>query len=78
MKRIEDPMLKLILAKTQVSNVIELIKDNEFEQHLSTKLWSVYYELERQQKNLKHQQKMGVTLAKLVDQWLWSRLGILY
>lgn len=57
MKRIEDPMLKLILAKTQVSNVIELIKDNEFEQHLSTKLWSVYYELERQQRNLHHQQK---------------------
>ena len=57
MKRIEDPMLKLILAKTQVSNVIELIKDNEFEQHLSTKLWSVYYELERQQRNLQHQQK---------------------
>ena len=59
MKRIEDPMLKLILAKTQVSNDIELIKDNEFEQHLSTKLWSVYYELERQQKNLHHQQKNG-------------------
>ena len=59
MKRIEDPMLKLILAKTQVSNVIELIKDNEFEQHLSTKLWSVYYELERQQRNLHHQQKTG-------------------
>ena len=57
MKRIEDPMLKLILAKTQVSNVIELIKDNEFEQHLSTKRWSVYYELERQQRNLQHQQK---------------------
>ena len=45
-------MLKLTLAKSQVSNVIELIKDNEFEQHMSTKLWSVYYELERQQKNL--------------------------
>ena len=59
MKRIEDPMLKLILAKTQVSNVIKLIKDNEFEQHLSTKLWSVYYELERQQRNLQHQQKNG-------------------
>ena len=59
MKRIEDPMLKLILAKTQVSNVIELIKDNEFEQHMSTKLWSVYYELERQQRNLQHQQKNG-------------------
>ena len=52
-------MLKLILAKTQVSNVIELIKDNEFEQHLSTKLWSVYYELERQERNLQHQQKNG-------------------
>lgn len=57
MKRIEDPMLKLILAKTQVSNVIELIKDNEFEQYMSTKLWSVYYELERQESNLQHQQK---------------------
>ena len=57
MRRISDPMLKLTLAKTQVSNVIELIKDNEFEQHLSTKLWSVYYELERQQKNLAHANK---------------------
>jgi len=57
MKRIEDPMLKLTLAKSQVSNVIELIKDNEFEQYMSTKLWSVYYELERQQRNLQHQQK---------------------
>jgi NOL1/NOP2/fmu family ribosome biogenesis protein len=57
MKRIEDPMLKLILAKTQVSNAIELIKDNEFEQYMSTKLWSVYYELERQESNLQHQQK---------------------
>jgi NOL1/NOP2/fmu family ribosome biogenesis protein len=56
-KRIEDPMLKLTLAKSQVSNVIELIKDNEFEQYMSTKLWSVYYELERQQRNLQHQQK---------------------
>ena len=57
MKRLSDPMLKLTLAKSQVSNVIELIKDNEFEQHLSTKLWSVYYELERQQKNLAHANK---------------------
>jgi predicted nucleic acid-binding protein len=57
MKRIEDPLLKLTLAKGQVSNVIELIKDNEFEQYMSTKLWSVYYELERQQSNLQHQQK---------------------
>ena len=38
-------------------NVIELIKDNEFEQHMSPKLWSVYYELERQQKNLAHANK---------------------
>ncbi len=57
MKRLSDPMLKLTLAKSQVSNVIELIKDNEFEQHMSTKLWSVYYELERQQKNLAHANK---------------------
>jgi hypothetical protein len=57
MKRIEDPLLKLTLAKGQVSNVIELIKDNEFEQYMSTKLWSVYYELERQESNLQHQQK---------------------
>jgi hypothetical protein len=57
MRRISDPNLKLTLARFQVSNVIELIKDNEFEQHLSTKLWSVYYELERQQKNLAHANK---------------------
>jgi len=57
MKRLSDPMLKLTLAKSQVSNVIELVKDNEFEQYMSIKLWSVYYELERQQKNLAHANK---------------------
>jgi len=57
MRRISDPMLKLTLAKTQVSNVLELIKDNEFEHYMSRKLWSVYYELERQQKNLAHANK---------------------
>ena len=40
---------------------------------MSTKLWSVYYELERQQRT-QHQQKMGVTLPN----WLISGCGVVW
>ena len=38
----------LILAQMQVNNVIELLKGNEYEQHMVNKLISVHYELDRQ------------------------------
>ena len=43
---------KLILAKYQVEGALNLIKGNEFESYMNLKLTSVYYELERQLKNL--------------------------
>ena len=39
---------KLILAKQQLSNLLNLLKDNPYEQYMNLKLISVYYELERQ------------------------------
>jgi len=43
---------KLIIALNQVENLITLLKGNEWEQYLLTKLISVKYELERQLTNL--------------------------
>ena len=40
--------VKLLLAQQQVSNLLNLIKDNPYEQYLNLKLTSVYYELQRQ------------------------------
>jgi len=39
---------KLVIAQQQVSNLLNLLQDNPYEQYLSLKLTSVYYELERQ------------------------------
>lgn len=39
---------KLVIAKQQVSNLLDLLQDNPYEQYLSLKLTSVYYEFERQ------------------------------
>ena len=47
-----DDITKLILAKHQVENIIELTKDNEYKQFIFMHLNSVYYELERQLTNL--------------------------
>ena len=47
-----DDITKLILAKYQVENIIELIKDNEYKQYMFMHLNPVYYELERQLTNL--------------------------
>ena len=38
----------LILAQMQVNNVIELLKGNEYEQFMVSKLISIHYELDRQ------------------------------
>ena len=46
-----DDITKLILAKYQVENIIELIKGNEYEQHMFMHLNPVFYELERQLTN---------------------------
>ena len=34
--------------KEQVSNLLQLIQDNPYEQYLNLRLTSVYYELQRQ------------------------------
>ena len=39
---------KLVLAQQQISNLISLLKGNEYERFLCNKLISVHYELGRQ------------------------------
>ena len=39
---------KLVLAQQQISNLISLLKGNEYENFLCNKLISVHYELDRQ------------------------------
>ena len=53
-----DDITKLILAKYQVENIIELIKDNEYRQYMFMHLNPVFYELERQLTNLTNPPKM--------------------
>jgi hypothetical protein len=52
-KRIEDPAFLLLSAKTQIENILSLIKGNEYESYMNLKLTSVWYELDRQLKNMK-------------------------
>ena len=54
-----DETMRLILAKQQVNNLIELLKENEYKQYLYSHLNSIYYELQRQLSNLQHGQKTG-------------------
>jgi hypothetical protein len=42
---------KLIFAKHQVSNVLQLIQGNEYEEHMKLSLTKVYHELQRQLNN---------------------------
>ena len=53
-----DDITKLILAKYQVENIIELTKDNEYRQFIFMHLNPVFYELERQLTNLQIVDKM--------------------
>ena len=46
-----DKHSKLILAKYQVENIIELIKDNPYRQYMFMHLNPVFYELQRQLTN---------------------------
>ena len=43
-----DDITKLILAKYQVENIIELIKDNPYRQYMFMHLNPVFYELDLQ------------------------------
>ena len=56
-----DDITKLILAKYQVENIIELIKDNEYRQYMFMHLNPVFYELERQLTNLTMTDKIKKT-----------------
>ena len=47
-KRIEEPVFRLLAAKQQIENILNLIKDNDYENYMSLKLTSVWYELDRQ------------------------------
>ena len=51
-KKIEDPVFLLLSAKTQIENVLKLIEGNQYESYMNLKLTSVWYELDRQLKNL--------------------------
>lgn len=42
---------KLIFAKHQVSNVLQLIQGNEYEEYMKLSLTKVYHELQRQLNN---------------------------
>ena len=42
---------KLLIARIQVENLQELLKDNEYFPHMNLSLTKVYYELERQINN---------------------------
>lgn len=52
-----SPLDALFAAQLQTSNILRCIEGNPMEHYMSGKLWSVYYELDRQIKNLHHQQK---------------------
>ena len=56
-----DDITKLILAKYQVENIIELTKDNEYKQFIFMHLNPVFYELERQLTNLTMTDKIKKT-----------------
>ena len=56
-----DDITKLILAKYQVENIIELIKDNEYRKYMFMHLNPVYYELQRQLTNLTIADKIETT-----------------
>ena len=59
-----DDITKLILAKYQVENIIELTKDNKYKQFIFMHLNPVYYELERQLTNLSITDKIKKTTTK--------------
>lgn len=59
-----DDITKLILAKYQIENIIELTKDNEYKQFIFMHLNPVFYELERQLTNLSITDKIKETTTE--------------
>jgi len=57
---------KLILAQMQVENLLELLKDNPYENYMCGKLYGVKYELERQITNNRTKKEgMGGQLSEV-------------
>lgn len=56
--------MKLVLALQQVNNIGSLMKGNEWEGFISSRLMSIQCELERQLTNLKHSSKIAVVQDK--------------
>ena len=54
-----DELTKLFLARYQVKNIMELIKDNPYEQYMYMHLNTVYYEIEQ---------------CPVVDDYKWTSL----
>lgn len=48
---------RLVLARIQVNNLIELFKDNEYERFFISHLTPIFYEIERQLSNEQSGQK---------------------
>ena len=53
-----DQRTKLHLALIQVNNLIELLKDNEYQKFLYGHLISIRVELQRQLTNIQHSSKI--------------------
>lgn len=47
-----NELTKLVLAEIQIDNLVELLKDNEFESFLYSKLISIKVEIQRQKSHL--------------------------
>ena len=52
------PETKLLLALQQIENLISLLKENEYEKYLYSRLIQVQVELKRQLTNLTHSSKI--------------------
>lgn len=53
-----SPLDALFAAQLQTSNILRCIEGNPMEHYMSRKLWPVYYELDRQIKNMVHANKI--------------------
>jgi len=47
-----NELTKLILAEIQIDNLVELLKENEYENYLYSKLISIKCEIKRQKSHL--------------------------
>lgn len=58
MKTFNSESERLMFVQTQTTNLIELLEGNPFQKYMTGKLWSVYYELDRQLINLRYADKV--------------------